>query len=972
MSTKRVVFETTERKKEALDEALRERGTTLTDWINDNIEEIVDTKVSEVAVDYLADELQNLEEIADPNDVLHKIQSLNWAFTDADTNYLSHGLHPYPAKFIPQIPRHIIRQLSLRGEVVWDPFGGSGTTALEALLLGRGVISSDVSPLASIIGRAKTTTLTKEAFDKLSKLIEKIIVLGENESRFNDFLERHKEALAEVSPEIPNQDKWFHPDVWNELAYLKWEINNIKEKDIAVIAKAAFSKIIIKSSYQDGETRYVSKPRNIEQGFVLKSFVTELKSAIGKLRRLAPILQFRKGEFTTADLRSSMVVPESSIDLIVTSPPYPNATDYHLYHRFRFFWLDHDPRILGKKEIGSHLRHQKENTGINQYLEEMSLCLTNMKDGLRPGRYAILVLGDSIFKGKEYQTAELVGETAENLGFEKVGIVKRDLHDTKRSFSSPARRLREEKLLILRKPLKSLSFTLLKPPYKLWDYENKIRKREINTVLGKVKLKEKNNGTEVQISPLKVDKIRRLTFTHGFVADGFSKDSTWQAILENGDAFDTKSNRKDPKYATHGLHPYKGKFYPQLAKSLFNLASLSPGDRVFDPFSGSGTVLLEGYLNGLDAKGFDLNPLANKIAYAKFKILQVDPYLVDKLLSQVISQLDYINEEPENLSVFNDSCLDELKSWFPDLVLKKLSWILNVIDDIPEPTVREFLEVCLSSIVRDVSQQDPKDLRIRRRKPQIKDAPVKKLFLEKLKDQRLRLRHFSQRSNRSPVEFGSAEVFELDSRNKESFGQANIEENSLDAIITSPPYATALPYIDTDRLSILLLYGLKSKERRGIEKALVGSREITNKEREPIDKKILNNQFQNIESLTAEKLITNIFELNKNSDVGFRRKNKASLLFKYYEDMTKVMKNLDSYVRNNGSIFLVIGDNYTKAGGKNGEDIIITSSKILTEIGEKIGWKLMDTIPITVTQENRRHNKNSILDNDIIWFRKTN
>ena len=96
-------------------------------------------------------ELRSLDSIRDANEVLDRLRSIDWSFTDDDTAYLAHDLHPYPAKFIPQIPGNLISALSRRGEVVWDPFGGSGTTALEALLLGRRAISSDLNPLSTLI-----------------------------------------------------------------------------------------------------------------------------------------------------------------------------------------------------------------------------------------------------------------------------------------------------------------------------------------------------------------------------------------------------------------------------------------------------------------------------------------------------------------------------------------------------------------------------------------------------------------------------------------------------------------------------------------------------------------------------------------------------------------------------------------------------------------------------------------------------
>jgi len=221
------------------------------------------------------------------------------------------------------------------------------------------------------------------------------------------------------------------------------------------------------------------------------------------------------------------------------------------------------------------------------------------------------------------------------------------------------------------------------------------------------------------------------------------------------------------------------------------------------------------------------------------------------------------------------------------------------------------------------------------------------------------------------LDLGKANALEGDSRQLKTFTTAGIVKGSVNAVVTSPPYATALPYIDTDRLSLLLLQGMKGKASRAVEKKLVGSREIRKTERDAFERCIDGADFGEIRSQTAVEMISRVHELNRKADVGFRRKNKAATLYRYYEDMTKVMHSLDNIVSPEGSLFFVIGDNKTTAGGDDGEKICITSGKILIETGLAIGWNLAEVIPITVTQEDRLHNKNSITENEIVWFKKS-
>lgn len=908
-------------------------------------------------------ELRSLADLRDPKAVLARLANVDWSFTEDDTTYLGHDIHPYPAKFIPQIPANLIAALSLRGERVWDPFGGSGTTALEALLLGRHATSSDVNPLATLITLGKCTALSPEQREALRLLCTRIGGLGEA-SDVKCLVTDAWPSVQRHVPSVTNLDNWFETDAVRELAYILEEIAGLSDASAERFAKVALSSIIVSASNQDGETRYARRVKEIPPGGTLRMFSRALSDALAKHEPLERLLGYRKPCALSLDARelSNSVegVPAESVDLVVTSPPYANATDYHLYHRFRLFWMGYDPREIGRREVGSHLRHQREKQGFELYTSDMRAVLKSIVPRLRVGRYAVFVVGDSVFHGKTISTAQALSDVAVGVGLEVVGVVSRPVHPTRRSFIAAARRTRSEDLLVLRRSPSKLSVYFRPAPYRMWPYEDILRRREIGSVLG-AKATERDGFLCAKVDPYEVDRAQRLAFTHVLEAEGGSpRWRTWQAILENGDA---EAERKDPKYVAHGIHPYKGKFYPQLCKSLLNLANLRPGSEILDPFCGSGTVLLEAQLNGHVATGFDMNPLAVLISQAKTAVATTSTVVLDRAVKDFSDRVRIDRSDNRSVDYFRPELREEIGRWFPSPVARRLGWLLSLIERVPSSAAKLVLRVLLSSIIRQVSQQEPADLRIRKRKELLNDAPVLELFHARIDEFRLRLRNFGERMSSAPIAFAPAAVAEGDAREHRTFSGL---EDKFDCVVTSPPYATALPYIDTDRLSMLVIQGIDAQRRIEIEQRLTGSREIRESERRKLESMIdAPELLELVGSTTAADIVRRVGRLNRSADVGFRRRNMGALLLRYFSDMRCVFSNLAKAVAKGAHLYFVIGDNRTRAGD---EIVEVRSGRVLAELGETVGWTLKETIPISVTREALLHSHNSITENVILCF----
>jgi len=895
-------------------------------------------------------------------EAFEKLSSLDLAFTDDDTRFLGHDLHPYPAKFIPQLPGTFVSLLSSRGELVFDPFGGSGTTALESIRLGRRAVSTDANPMAALIGRVKTARVSPESAAELHLLHSALRALLD--SLPSDPLEL-VEKYGAYAPKIANCEKWFADAAFGELAHIKFRIKQLKNDTAENIALLALSRTVLSASFQDSETRYKSVPREVIVGETTRRYIKEFESVMRSVARNAPATRYGISNFITSDVRSLKPsdIADNSVDFVMTSPPYGNATDYHLYHRFRLLWLGFDPIALGKVEIGSHLKHQREDSGFESYFADMLQALSGIGRVLKHGRYAVLVIGDSVYKGETFDTARLLADRAAEFGFESSCVIQRSLHKTKRSFSSAGRRAAAESILILRKASHPASVLLLPPPYKLWSYETILRKGESGaTAQENVKWDaaiNKISGIEELLD------VRRLVFTHQIQYPDGRKEPTWQAILENGMATSLGA-RKDPKYVTHGIHAYKGKFYPQLAKGLINQLKLEPGAKILDPFCGSGTTLLEGHLNGFATFGCDLNPLAAQIARAKTSAIEVDPDLLTEVISAVLEAIETAPESfPAEFDQFPVECIEEIQRWFAEPVARKLNWLLAIIRSGSHGIARDFLEVVFSSIVRDVSQQEPTDLRIRYRKVLLDDADVLGLYKEQLSIQFGRIEKFWKVRGYAPNQFFGSRVVRGDNRSRASYDSLGLSDESVDLVLTSPPYAMALPYIDTDRLSLLVLFGMSGAERRPIEQNLTGSRELSVTTRRTLETGFLS---QDDLPLECREFVRGLHaSIEASSDSGFRKRNMPALMYRFLKDMDAVLEQIYRLCKIGAEVMIVIGDSKMTIDGK---EVRIPSTDLIETIACTRGFTALERIDISVTTENLLHIKNAITENVVLRFRK--
>lgn len=509
--------------------------------------------------------------------------------------------------------------------------------------------------------------------------------------------------------------------------------------------------------------------------------------------------------------------------------------------------------------------------------------------------------------------------------------------------------------------------------YKLREYEMLLAEREVEGLFPNIETKRVNGSIELFSDfELQREHLKKLTFFSRINNHTTNnKFVTNQVIIESLknitpsiydfdiDKLIKPNTSREIRYITHSFHEYKGRFYPQLAKSFMNYANLNSKDTILDPFCGSGTTLLESLLNDINAVGIDINPIAYLLTKSKIRSLFLSKEDFHKINDFVKKFSNDLSWQEINIELYKEKTdLEYLVKWFPEINLKQIIYVLDFISEIGNQDIQLLLKIVLSNILKEYSYQDPSQLRIRRRK----DEPQENL----LQTYCLRL---SEQVDLL-TKFQSIYKFQPKSKTENYLGdvrQLKFSDNTFDAVITSPPYATALPYVDTDRLSLFVFNYTNRETFKQLEKSLIGNREILKSEREKLDIELEQNFQKSILPKEIINLLEKIYNLNKNADVGFRRKNTAALLYKYFVDMDLAIKQISRVLKQGKFFFNVVGDNRTTAGD---EKLSIPTIDFINLIAQQNGFEIIEKINMTVQKPYEIHSKNSINSEAISILRK--
>ena len=285
-------------------------------------------------------------------------------------------------------------------------------------------------------------------------------------------------------------------------------------------------------------------------------------------------------------------------------------------------------------------------------------------------------------------------------------------------------------------------------------------------------------------------------------------------------------------YATHSLFPYRGKFHPQLIKGLINILGIKKGETILDPMAGSGTTNIEASLLGINSYSIDISPFCQMMTKTKYDALKIDLNLLNNV------ELD----------------TDKLFKYFSQKnILQKIEQIETGKKEIYELSLLAYLDALGYSkrVVRSNHEQLFKKVLIR--------------YLETVKSL-LSNQYFDNK------ELGTVELLQ----NSDAL-RIELQDNSIDGIITSPPYSFAIDYVENDKDQLEHL-GYNTKQLK-------------------------------------EKLI------------GLKGKSKAEKLKNYFNDMDKFLSEAARILKQNKFLVVIIGSNTNQTGGIRLEQNVINSAK---------------------------------------------
>jgi DNA modification methylase len=349
-----------------------------------------------------------------------------WSFDDktiTDTSYITHGYYTYPAKFIPQLAERLIKQYSIKGDIVIDPFMGSGTTIVESIVNQRIGIGTDINEIAYLVAKVKTTPLNSMALLIELNEIEQYLK-GSLNGQFDYFWKR----AEPIVPKHERIDYWFKTVQKQKLGILLHRILAIKQADIKDFYLVAFAQILKTCSIWLQKS--IKPTRDLHKVDIdpMTQFLSHAKKMLRKQAEFTKLVgseikqNIDNQRIVVCDDARCIPCTTEMAQLIVTSPPYVTSYEYADLHQLPLLWLGHLDELTAfrKKFIGSTFKERSEKIDLHShlanetihrlknrkakevetYFADMLEVFQEMKRVLKVGGKICMVIGNTKFQDK--------------------------------------------------------------------------------------------------------------------------------------------------------------------------------------------------------------------------------------------------------------------------------------------------------------------------------------------------------------------------------------------------------------------------------------------------------------------------------------------------------------------------------------------------------------------------------------------
>lgn len=352
-----------------------------------------------------------------------------------ENNYLTHGIHPYHAKFIPDIPKEFLMKYTEKNNLILDPFCGSGTTLLECMLNERRSVGVDMNEIAYRI------TLAKTFVPDIKKL----------QLYFNDLMAEFDECNSYIKTQFPDKDIWYSKESSETLDKLLFLINKIDDALYKNIFLVIFSSIVktVSNKRETWNNGYIADnilPNKEYKGNSLDVFVKRCNEAIKSYEELLNKKINKKYYPLVYNNDINKYSTRKKFDAIITSPPYPFAVDFVKYNRLSFYWLGLDVESSAEKETGARTKRSRKNAKYDFFIEMKQIYL-HLFSMVKNGGYFCMTVANTKRKN---ETVDFV-EWLDSIFLENGWVnVQKDIRKLQNQ-SMAQKRISEEIKLVYRK-----------------------------------------------------------------------------------------------------------------------------------------------------------------------------------------------------------------------------------------------------------------------------------------------------------------------------------------------------------------------------------------------------------------------------------------------------------------------------------------------------------------------------------------